>query len=237
MQQNKIHRIFIDHDIELNSIIECDNNNVHHIKNVLRIKNNSELIIFNGNGAEYICSIDMNTNNVTLHIKKKLRRKKPDAHKIILAQCIPSLKHMDIAVQKATELGINEIIPIISQRSHTGNHAKKMDHWRKIIIHATEQCNGLILPKLRNIITLEDFNNEKISPNIHKICFHQDGRKLIKKDKLQDTHLVMVGPEGGFTYDEITTLRQKDWNIVTLGDRIFRTETASILAQAILRDY
>ena len=142
-----------------------------------------------------------------------------------------------LAIQKSSELGIDQIIPIISSRRHPGEHDKKISHWNKIIIHATEQSNGLYLPVLNNIMLLEDFLREQKNEVIYKICFNTIGRKFELRDKSHESHAILIGPEGGFDNEELDLMRNNNWNIISLGDRIFRTETASIVAQTILRGF
>ena len=236
MQQNKFHRIYVNNHISINNQLKIDSNIVNHIRNVLRIRHNENIIVFNGDGKEYIAEVHYKEELIIL-IKSENPLRKIDTHKIILAQCIPSAKHMDLAIQKSVEIGINGIIPIISERSHPGNHKKKKVHWENIIVSATEQSNGLFLAKLNNTITLKEFLDEVDGNDAQKICFHMSGRKISQSDKNYRSHIILIGPEGGFSKEEIDLVRRYNWNIVSLGDRILRTETASMVAQTILRNF
>ena len=182
MQQNKIHRIYVNSHISVNKELTLNSNTYNHIKNVLRIKNNDEIIVFNGDGKEYAGKV-FHDDSTKISVFSFLRAIKIKSRKISLAQCIPSSKYMDMAIQKSVELGIDQIIPVISKRSHPGNHIKKLDHWKKIIIHATEQSNGLIIPKLHNVILFDDLLDKYTDSEDYKICFHTAGRKLETKDK------------------------------------------------------
>lgn len=236
-QQNKIHRIFLKNIIEISTPIILDKSTSNHIKNVLRIRNNEAIKIFNGDGKEYNAKVQ-DREKSTIVVPYKLSRKiSKDSHQIILAQCIPNYKAMDLAIQKSTELGIDQIIPISSSRSHPGNHEKKLDHWKKIIIHATEQSNGLYLPVLNKVVSLEDFINKHDTDRYHNICFNTIGRNIHTNDLNHKSYVIMIGPEGGFNNQELELMKNNNWNIISLGDRIFRTETASIVAQTILRGY
>jgi 16S rRNA (uracil1498-N3)-methyltransferase len=234
LQPNKIHRIYVEKKISVNERIDLNDCLLKRIKNVLRIKNLENIFIFNGDGKEYLSEVNYK-NKSYLKIIKQNRKEKLSNHTIVLAQCIPSYKYMDFAIQKSTELGINEIIPIISSRSHPGKHENKYEHWRKIIIHAVEQSNGLYLPKLHNATTLEGFLNDVVYNSYYKICFHLKGRKLLDNDKKFNKHAILIGPEGGFSNDDILLIKKYNWNIISLGDRILRTETAAIVAQNLLR--
>ena len=236
MQQNKFHRIYVNNHISINNQLEIDSNAVNHIRNVLRIRHNEKIIVFNGDGKEYIAEVHYEEELMIL-IKSENSLRKIDTHKIILAQCIPSAKHMDLAIQKSVEIGINEIVPIISERSHPGNYEKKKTHWENIIVSATEQSNGLFLAKLNNTVTLKEFLDEVDESGAQKICFHMSGRKINQSDKNFQSHIILIGPEGGFSKEEISLVERYNWNIISLGDRILRTETASMVAQTILRNF
>ena len=236
MQQNKFHRIYVNNHISVNNKLKVDSNIVNHIKNVLRIRHNEKIIVFNGDGKEYIAEVHYEEELMIL-IKSENSLRKIDTHKIILAQCIPSAKHMDLAIQKSVEIGIYKIVPIISERSHPGDHKKKYSHWENIIIHSTEQSNGLFLAKLDEITNLENFLINVSDDESYKICFHMSGRKITQNDKNYQSHIILIGPEGGFSSNEIDLIERYNWNIVSLGDRILRTETAAIVAQTILRDF
>ena len=204
------------------------------LKNVLRLKESAELILFNGDGKEYLGMITFKSNK-SINIIKELRRENINKNKIVLAQSIPSYKYMDLAIQKSVELGIDEIIPIVSQRSHPGDHAKKMSHWRKVIIHAVEQSGGLYIPILSEPLSLEDLFKDRNYDKHEKILCDPSGLALSNINRNNFPKIIIVGPEGGFSDRELNLARTFNWNIVTLGDRILRTETAAIVAQVLLR--
>ena len=237
LQQSKIHRIYLNNIISIGNNIDAGKDASNHIKNVLRLKDNQEIKIFNGDGKEYFAKIQYKAKSLVICAYKESRHISKNDHQIVLAQCIPNSKYMDLAIQKSTELGIDHVIPIISSRSHPGHHEKKMDHWNKIIIHATEQSNGLYLPILNKAVSLEDFIYDQESKKNYKICFNTSGRKIDANDINHKSHVMLIGPEGGFDDTELDFMHNYDWNIISLGDRIFRTETASIVAQTILRGF
>ncbi len=235
-QPNKQHRIFINKPIEIKSEINCPNDISHRLKKVLRVRKNEEIIIFNGDGKEYK-GLLVGKNQIKIQILEQLREIKLPKKKIILAQCISASRYMDLAIQKSVEIGIHLIVPVISKRSHSGNHLKKINHWEKIIIHATEQSHGLFVPEVYQPIDFQKFLNHKILKNFHKVMFHQLGREIVKKDSSFDKIIMLIGPEGGFDYKEIEDARRKNWNIISLGDRVLRTETASIVAHTLLKNF
>ena len=90
---------------------------------------------------------------------------------------------------------------------------------------------------LDEITNLENFLINASDNESYKICFHMSGRKITQNDKNYQSHIILIGPEGGFSSNEIDLIERYNWNIVSLGDRILRTETAAIVAQTILRDF
>ena len=234
LQQNKLHRLYFNQKLSTNDIITPSSKQIVRLKNVLRLKESAELILFNGDGKEYLGIITFKSNK-SINIIKELRHENINKNKIVLAQCIPSYKYMDFAIQKSVELGIDEIIPIISQRSHPGDHTKKVDHWKKVIIHAVEQSGGLYIPILSEPLSLEDLFKDKNYGRYERILCDPSGLALSNVNRNNFPKIVIVGPEGGFSDNELNLARTFDWNIVTLGDRILRTETAAIVAQVLLR--
>ena len=234
MQQNKIHRLYLNQKISINKTIIPSSEQIIRLKNVLRLKESSEIILFNGNGKEFLGVVSFKTNN-SIKIIQELRCINMNKNKITLAQCIPSYKNMDFAIQKSVEIGIDEIIPLVSERSHPGDHIKKMDHWIKVIIHAVEQCGGLFIPSLLKPLSLEDLIRSKEYEKYHKMLFDPSGIELSSADRDDFPKIIIIGPEGGFSDVELDLVRTFNWNIIRLGDRILRTETAAIVAQVLLR--
>ena len=235
-QLNKRHRIFINTSININQEICCPQETMHHIKKVLRVKKNEKIIIFNGNGEEFEGHL-INRKDEKIKITGLLKKANKTDKKIILAQCISSNKHMDFAIQKSVEIGIDIIVPVISIRSPPGNHLKKKEHWKKIIIHAIEQSHGLFIPELFEIIDFKKIISHEKFKNFHKILFHQSGRRIIAGDSDSNHIIFLIGPEGGFDHTEIEDATKENWNIISLGDRVLRTETAAIVAQTLLKDF
>ena len=117
LRQNKLHRVYFNQRLSVNDTVKPSHEYIVRLKNVLRLKELSELILFNGDGKEYLGVVTFKSNK-SIKIKEELRHESVNKKKIILAQSIPSYKYMDFTIQKSVELGIDEIIPIVSGRSH-----------------------------------------------------------------------------------------------------------------------
>ena len=168
MRRSKIHRIFVNTDINVGETFIADKNLTTRIHKVLRIKSNEKIILFNGNGKDYICAID-NIESKRIQVEKSIKGLKNDAVNT-LGLSISSGKIMDYAIQKSVELGIKKIVPIITERSHPTDINKKYLHWKKIILSACEQCGSSTIPEIEKAATLSEIAKYTGSSQI-KICF------------------------------------------------------------------
>ncbi|MGI6777456.1 MAG: 16S rRNA (uracil(1498)-N(3))-methyltransferase [Acetivibrionales bacterium] len=216
---------------------------VNHIKNVLRLKTGEEIILCDGNGKEYIAAIEgYETDKIRTVIREmKLSSTEPPV-KITLFQGIPKSDKMDFIIQKSVELGVSRVVPVVTERTvirlHSGKDTeKKVNRWRRICLEAAKQCNRGIIPDIEFPISFEqalEFSKEsdlKIIPyEKQKECCLSD----IIKNGSAGTVSLFIGPEGGFSEDEIEKAGLYNVKPVTLGPRILRTETASIAVMSIL---
>lgn len=236
-------RIYTNQDLSLNSKIILEKTAFTHLIKVLRLKENSFVTVFNGQGGEYCGQISLpkNSNNKpngTLEIK--LEQFDPinrQAHlKIHLAQAISQSHKMDLVIQKATELGVTEITPIISTRTqgqNSKNLEKKILHWQNVIIAACEQCGLNILPKLNPPQNLTDWVKMNYAGTSIALSLHGDKISCLPKT---DSYRLIIGPEGGFTQDEENLFNQNKFSKIKLGERVLRTETAPIVAISALEN-
>ena len=235
MRQNKIHRIFIDADINIGSKITPDKNTAARIKRILRIKRNEKIIIFNGDGQDYICIFD-DSDREKILVERSEKNSKINYNNT-LALSISNNKSMDFAIQKSVELGVNKILPVITERSHPTDIAKRYLHWNQIIISACEQCGVSLIPSLGNSIELSELAKCSASLDEERICFDPNGENYDPHTANSKKYTLLIGPEGGFSSDEISILTKYGWSIISLGDRILRTETACIVAQTLMRTW
>ncbi len=216
--------------LNLGQNICLDKNPSHHLIRVLRAKKGTEIILFNGDGCEYLAEIlDENSRHCQVNITQKTKIENESSLNITLLQGISRGDRMDICIQKSTELGVQTIIPILCQRtggSLKGERAeKKLDHWHKIAVSASEQSGRCIIPTIKPAV---DFSQavQTITSN-HKIILAPDAEKTISSiPEPRNNICILVGPEGGFTQDEIQLATDNDFISTSLGPRILRTETA-----------
>ena len=146
---------------------------------------------------------------------------------------------MDYLIQKATELGVDEIIPLITERTIVKVDSKKdnkINRWTKIAKEATEQSHRIKMPTIHNIITLKELIN--VRGNAKIVCNTNEMSKNIKKvlqdNKKSDTMIIVVGPEGGFSEKELTFLTENDFISVSLGNNVLRAETVPLYILSVI---
>jgi len=230
-----------DNVINNNIIIDKTLEQYNYITKVLRLKKKYYVKLFNNTGYDYNCEItDINNKKIELSIKNKNKVNTESDLKIHLAQGISKPNHFEITLQKSVELGVTEITPIISERAETLQfNDKKIDRYNKIIISACEQSNRAIIPKLNEAISYDDFLNKNIIKDKNNLCLIPDpcsqNKITINALKNQQSCTILIGPEGGFSEDEIKSAINLGFTAITLGPRILRTETAGIALISFLQ--
>ena len=210
-------------------------NQAKHLS-VLRVKIGEIITVFDGLGYKYDCKIlQINKKNFIAEKLSKAPYSTESPVSITLAQGIAKGEKMDFIIQKATELGVNKIIPLITERSQV-RHTTKIERWRKIAISAAEQsCRGKV-PEINEPVSLEDFLEDR---HIGIIFYEKETGKHLKqilkefKDSKEIT--ILIGPEGGFSKGEVNAAVEKGFLEASLGPRILRTETAAIKAISIIQ--
>lgn len=230
-------RIYQDKALQVNQEIELDTRATNHLVNVLRAKVGDDLILFNGKGGEYnttIKIIEKRRAIVTITAFNDISRESP--FKIHLAQVISRQEKMDLTIQKAAELGVAEITPLLSEKCGVklkdDRLDKKLERWQQIIISACEQCGRNQLPKLNTIVDFDTFIKQN---DAYKIILEPTAHETLKSITPSKAITVLIGPESGFSETEIKTAKQHNTHAITLGPRILRTETAGLAIVSILQ--
>jgi len=238
-----MNRFYHSKPININETIVMDNFAAHHALKVMRLKINDQLILFNGDGSDFTGQvIRISKRQVEVSIKSKKNIKNESNLKVILLQALTSSEKMDLIIQKTTELGISEIQPIICERSivkiKNEKIEKKLSHWRQVSIAACEQCGRAKIPtihKPENIIKyLEKITD---SDKITKIILSPEATKSLDNvtHNMKRNIIVLIGPEGDFTKQELDFSIQKGFSPIKIGPRILRTETAPMCILSILQ--
>ena len=233
-------RIFHPAALESGKILALDERACHHLINALRAKTQDPVILFNGEGGEYhavIVRIEKQTIWVELHDFNAVDRESP-LH-IHLGQGISRGEKMDFTIQKAVELGVTDITPLITERCGVQlsqeRWKKRLEHWQKIIISACEQSGRNKLPQLHAVSSLPAWT-QRASPSV-KIVLHPLASHTLKQTSLASGVGIdlLVGPEGGLSEAEVEFAVQQQFSKINLGPRVLRTETAALAMIASLQ--
>jgi 16S rRNA (uracil1498-N3)-methyltransferase len=216
-----------------------------YINRVLRMKKGQELIIMDGKGQSFACTIEkVSYQEVTVRIKGPLPPQASSPVKITLCQALIKAQAMDYVIQKATELGVGAIRLFFSERTvikiEPARATTKMKRWREIMKAACRQCNRADLPNLEPPVSFEEMVERVPKNEILKILLWEDEQNLGLKEIFNRTspppHIwTVVGPEGGFTPDEIDVARESGFQTVSLGNRILRADTAALSLLSIIQ--
>jgi 16S rRNA (uracil1498-N3)-methyltransferase len=210
-----------------------------HALKVLRLKKGDEIFVFDGEGREYLAVIDAaSPTSVKVKILEETKVNRDSPLKSTLFMGITNkIQKFELAVQKVTELGVTEIVPVICKRSSTAQLVKNWDNklrrWRDISINAAKQCGRNVLPEIRTPIRLEDV---EVDSELSFVLWEKGG-KSFKDFQGYSANSVsfLVGPEGGLEREEIEVLEKKSFKPIYLGKRILRAETAAIAGMAIIQ--
>ena len=226
-------RLYYPNSISKNTTSLLSKEHTHYVANVMRLKRGSNINFFNQEGEWASEVIFLEKDRAEVKFLNKIKEPLKSSS-IELAICLIKKNPMDIILQKATELGVSKITPIISERTEI----KELNHDRakKIVIEATEQSNQFIPPEISKTIKLKDFLNQINDSN--KLFFADINNKdRLKKEDIKDDNLktLLVGPEGDFTPDERKMILQNKNTIsFSLSNNILRTETATISALSLI---
>ena len=235
---------------EKNKKLLITGEDVKHISRVLRCKSGDEIEVCDGMNNEYVCSIDdIEKDCIRCSILKNIDIKRESNIRVKLYQGLPKSTKMEIILQKLTECGVDEIILVDTKRSVVNLDEKKSDkkiqRWERIVYEAAKQSKRGIIPKIRGVISfdeaLKDMNKNDLNISPYESEKTLGISKVLKeyKNKISDSSNeinvgVFVGPEGGFAEEENEKIKDIGAYSVSLGPRIFRTETASIVATSIV---
>jgi 16S rRNA (uracil1498-N3)-methyltransferase len=240
----RLSRVFVEAPLTPGSVVELPPDTASHVAKVLRARSGDALILFNGDGREFVGAIEaVRGSRVSASVGdgRLMNRESPFA--ITLVQCVPRGDRMDFIVQKATELGAARIVPVLSQRSvvrlDRAQAESKTIHWRAVAVSACEQCGRNRLPTIEAAQPLLNYLGE-LAPGpgprlvfepesaLHAHAWEQHRRSTAPAAIAEAD--IAIGPEGGFAPDELEAFRVAGFSQVGLGPRVLRTETAAISA-------
>ena len=230
-------RLYFPGKISLKSPVKLENKQVHYLINVMRKKIDDSILVFNSDNGEFLAKIsEINKNKITIDIIKKIRDVKIE-NDIWLLFAPVKKSPTEYIVQKATELGVSKIIPVITERTITKNlNLKRM---QDIAIESSEQCERITIPEVCAVKKLKDlipnWDNDRIIFFCDETIRNNDVVKIdFQNLSTKSFGAILVGPEGGFSTNETNYLREKRFiRPIDLGPRILRSDTAVIAALSL----
>jgi 16S rRNA (uracil1498-N3)-methyltransferase len=226
-------RLYQNTSLQIDDEITLDKYTSHHLVKVLRFPVGQNFTLFNGDGMDYTSKVLEANKDCVVKVLSKEKNSSESKLNLTLAQGIAKGEKMDFLMQKAVELGVNKIVPILSERCVVklkgDKLTKRQSHWQKIVIGACEQSGRSVVPEVVNPISLDEFLDWPVSNGF--VLHHRSEHTLLDVDSITEAS-ILIGPEGGLSEAEIAQATDAGYQSLLLGSRVLRTETASLVAIA-----
>lgn len=217
----------------------------HHLKNVLRLKINDELYVSNGKIIFYSVIKEIKKEFIEIELLYEVKENSELDIFVTIAQGMPKSGKFELVIQKTTELGVKEIIPVFSERSvvrfDKNKVESKITRYKKIAKASAEQSRRLIIPKINSFMTIKELIDYSKSFTYKCIAYEASNENernnlsnLLHKIKDNDKILIFIGPEGGVSNKELSLFKDNDFQVISLGKRILRTETAPLFLMSVI---
>ena len=226
----KTHRFISDFNIRVGEYVITDQELIHQTWDVLKLRSGERIVLCDGNLNEGTATIiERNNSGIVTEIDEVSRNLNEPPREVVLYCAILKSENFELACQKSTEVGVSEIVPVITERTVKLN--LRYDRLQKIIKEAAEQSGRGRVPKLNEALSLEDAIKDAKRCAI-RLCFDASGSSLDdSRFKTQDSRsgAIFIGPEGGWSDNELKQFKENSFGIVTLGPRVLRAETAATI--------
>jgi 16S rRNA (uracil1498-N3)-methyltransferase len=235
------HRLYIDNPLAPGSEITLTGDKAKYLGRVLRLRVRDEILVFNGNDGEYGAAIVAITKGkVSLIVRGKIETHTESSLKVHLVQGISRGERMDFVVQKATELGVKRITPVLTEygvvKLSADRGAKRQEHWQKVAISACEQSGRIRPPLVEAPITMKEWFGQRTDKADTDLILQPGATtSLATIDAPQTKICLLIGPEGGFSQVEYEDAAISGFQAVSLGPRVLRTETAAVAAISVVQ--
>lgn len=233
-------RFFVSADVICDGMFVITGSDARHIASVLRMSVGDRLSLVMGDGRE--CTgviVSASPTEVRGEVISCAPSEGEPSVKITVIQCLPKGDKMDLIVQKCVEVGVTSIIPAMSERSvvrlQPDRAERRVARWRRIAEEASKQCGRSAIPSVLNVVTFADAVSSTFGDSLKLIPFELEREHSLKAEleKSKPAEVVFcIGPEGGFTFEEVSLARSRGFVPITLGRRILRTETAGLVVAA-----
>ncbi|MGE0482521.1 MAG: 16S rRNA (uracil(1498)-N(3))-methyltransferase [Gammaproteobacteria bacterium] len=234
-----IPRVFVDCALADGIEVTLPAVSAHHVRTVLRLARNAELVLLDGRGAVHEARLTL-VSREAVHalVGPALATRGESPLEITLVQSISRGERMDYTLQKAVELGVRHIVPVVSRRTvvrlDQRREDRRLEHWAGVVRHAAEQSERALLPTLAGVTTLDDWLAARGATTAFLL---QPGASapLARQPRPTAAVALLAGPEGGFDPGEVERMLSAGAHAVSLGPRVLRTETAAVAALAVMQ--
>jgi 16S rRNA (uracil1498-N3)-methyltransferase len=235
----RIPRIHLPLALRTGAIVALGEGAANHVLRVLRLRPGAAVVVFNGEGGEFegvLVHADRRRVEVELRTRRERGVESPLA--ITLAQGISRGERMDYTIQKAVELGVHRIVPLVTERSMVSlageRRDKRLRHWQSVAASACEQCGRNLVPEVAEVCGLDEWLNDG-GEELRLVLHHRAAGGLARFAAPQGAVTLLIGPEGGLSPAEIERAQHAGYAPVRLGPRVLRTETAAVVALAAMQ--
>jgi 16S rRNA (uracil1498-N3)-methyltransferase len=242
-----MHRFYLPAAQCKGAILVLPEREAHHASQVLRVRRGDEVTVLDGAGSELLCSVhDCCRDRVELAVVEK-HSVAPLPCQVTLVQAVPKGRIIEDIIQKATELGVSRIVPLLSEhvvtRLDDDSASEKADKWQRVAIEAIKQCGAAWLPKVEAPISLEKFLARRETFDLPLIASLQPGSRHAREyfssfcsshHRSPGSACIWIGPEGDFTPSEVNAVESSGALPITLGPLVLRVETAAVYCLSIL---
>lgn len=236
----RVARLYVAMPLETGNTLTLNADSSHYLRTVLRLKTAQTVILFNNTGGEYLSTLlEVSRKTVKVSIDKTINRSVESPLVVSIGMGISRSDRMDMAVQKSVELGVNSITPLMTQRCNVvikkDKAEQKLKHWQKIAQHAAEQCGRTVVPQINAIISFSSWINQPFDKALKIFLDPHADTSLTQLQSEQGKVILLTGAEGGFCEQEKQMAISHQFTPIRLGQRILRTETASLAALAAVQ--
>lgn len=229
----RISRLYVSEPLNCGQHLELDDDGAHYVRTVLRLAKDDKIVLFDGRGADFLSVLlEVSRNRVAVAVEQRQPRDVESPLTVCLGLGMARGDRMDLSVQKAVELGVNQITPIETERCLVqlkgDKRVQRFTHWQRIIQHAAEQSGRTVLPELSPITPLHQWVGSQQGLRLFLDPYAKASLADLQPENMQVT--LLTGPEGGFAEHEREAARAAGFIPVRLGSCILRTETASLAA-------
>lgn len=233
-------RYYFNGNLCISKTITLEGDEFHHLTNVMRSKIGERICVFNGDSFFYFGNVkSISKKFAEIEITEKIESKNEPKIKLSVYQALAKGDKLSLIMQKITEIGASELALFESKFCDVKANTNKQERMESIAISASKQCGRATVPEITGIFSIKEVASQIKNFDAFYVAYENKDGNTLAKDLLKNKNsinsvAIMIGAEGGFSDDEITLLEQSGAKIVSLGNRILRTETASIVCSGVI---